>query len=396
MSIYRDWGLDLSGEQRLNDLIKLRGKLFYHNHVDVLDAYSDLNYNNMISGSRWQDYVVGGALFADLDLHPKDVLRFALHYAQDLHSRRDDDYLPYADSVADTGSVAVENEWKPHQNMVVVAGFSYDWFTVGKAEKLITDDNGDYVETQSQDTPGSMDGFNPMIGVTYSFEDHTKLIASVARKTRFPTLMQLYHNSRGNPKLKDQSSINYTLGVSRPLGGIAFAEASVFYHDITDRISSSGPYDDSLYHNYGSIKLYGFEVGGELKPLDGLALRLYYTHLRSMDDSDDAVTDDVVDAPEHKIDASLNYTLPKLETGLFLQGLYMGSMYDQVPTAASPDNETLEVPGYFLLNARISQPLWDNFEVYAWAGNLFDRDYQGTSNYPAPGRNFWIGIKARF
>jgi outer membrane receptor protein involved in Fe transport len=142
--------------------------------------------------------------------------------------------------------------------------------------------------------------------------------------------------------------------------------------------------------------LYGFEVGGELKPLDGLALRLYYTHLRSMDDSDDAVTDDVVDAPEHKIDASLNYTLPKLETGLFLQGLYMGSMYDQVPTAASPDNETLEVPGYFLLNARISQPLWDNFEVYAWAGNLFDRDYQGTSNYPAPGRNFWIGIKARF
>jgi iron complex outermembrane receptor protein len=156
-SPYEDWGVDLSGVQRLNDLIKLRGKLFYHNHVDTLESYSDMQYNNMISSSRWHDYVLGGTLIADLDLHPQDVLHFSLHYSRDSHSRRDDAYLPYADSYAYTGSAGVENEWTPLNNLVVVAGVSYDWFQVDQAETLVTDDDGNYVRTQREKTPDLMD-----------------------------------------------------------------------------------------------------------------------------------------------------------------------------------------------------------------------------------------------
>ncbi len=38
---YNDWGVDLSGEQRVNDLVTFKAKLFYHNHVDELQSYSN-------------------------------------------------------------------------------------------------------------------------------------------------------------------------------------------------------------------------------------------------------------------------------------------------------------------------------------------------------------------
>ncbi|MBU1156508.1 MAG: TonB-dependent receptor plug domain-containing protein, partial [Proteobacteria bacterium] len=41
MSKYQDWGLDLSGEQAITSSFKMRGKLFYHNHVDDYVSYSD-------------------------------------------------------------------------------------------------------------------------------------------------------------------------------------------------------------------------------------------------------------------------------------------------------------------------------------------------------------------
>lgn len=396
MDKYQDWGLDLSGAQAITSTFKLRGKLFYHNHMDDLVSYSDKTYSEVIATSRYKDYFAGGALFGDWEIHSRDTLRFSAHYRGDSHQERDDEYLPFAESFSYTGSLGVQNDWKPWDNFVIVAGVSYDWYDVTKAESVDTDKNGNYTGTSDLDTPSTSDSLNPMIGATYTFVDQTRLFGSVARKTRFPTLQQLFGSKSGNINLDPEHSTNYTLGVGRPFGKMFYGEVSVFYNDIEDRISRDGPYPDSMYHNYSKVKMYGFEVIGELTPFEGLLLRAGYTYLKAKDESDGRVTDDVVGAPEHKVDIKVQYTVPKVRTKLDFIGVYLGNQYDQLPTASSPNTEVLETSGYFLANFKLTQPLWDKFEAFAYVSNILDRDYESESGYPGQGRAFWVGVSAKF
>lgn len=396
MSKYQDWGLDLSGEQAITSTFKMRGKLFYHNHVDDYVSYYDKSYSEVISTSRYKDYLAGGSLFGDWQIVPQDTLRFSAHYRGDSHKERDDEYLPFAESFSYTGSLGLQNDWKPWDNFVIIAGVSYDWFNVTKAESVETDKSGNYDGTEDLDTPSTTDSFNPMIGATYTFVDQTRLFGSVARKTRFPTLQQLFSSKGGNIELDPQHSTNYTLGVSRPFGKMFYGEFSVFYNDIEDRISRDGPYQDSMYRNYSKVRTYGFEVIGELTPLEGLLIRLGYTFMKAKDESDDRVTDDVIGAPENKVDIKIQYIVPKLATKLDFIGIYVDSQYDQLPTASSPDTEVLETSGYFLANFKITQPIWDKFEAFGYVSNILDRDYETESGYPGQGRAFWIGVSAKF
>ena len=397
MDKYQDWGLDLSGEQAITNTFKLRGKLFYHNHEDDLVSYSDKTYSEVIATSRYKDYMVGGALFGDWQIVPQDTLRFSVHYRGDSHKERDDEYLPFAEAFSYTGSLGVQNDWKPWgEKFAVIMGVSYDWFDVTKAQSVETDKNGNYDYTDDLNTPSTMDSINPMIGATYTFEDQTRLFGSVARKTRFPTLQQLFGSKGGNINLEAEQSTNYTLGVGRPFGKMFYGEFSVFYNDIEDRISRDGPNPDSMYHNYSKVRMYGFEVIGELTPFEGLLLRAGYTYLKAKDESDGRVTDDVVGAPEHKVDIKIQYTVPKVGTKLDFIGLYLGNEYNQLPTAASPTLDVLETSGYFLANFKVTQPLWDKFEAFGYVSNILDRDYESESGYPGQGRAFWVGLSAKF
>jgi iron complex outermembrane recepter protein len=396
MDEYRDWGVDLSGEQKLSDSFKLRGKLFYHNHQDSYVSFSDISTSDKIAHSTYKDYLAGGAVFADWNLLPQDTLRFALHYRGDSHKERDDSYLPFAESFSYTGSVAMENEWTPLEGLSIIAGASYDWFEVDKAEAIETDRNGDYTATDNLPTGDAKDAFNPMLAASYTFTDRTRLYASVARKTRFPTLQQLFSAKGGNLDLEPQKSTNYTLGVTRPIANLGWGEVSVFYYDIQDRINRDAPYPDAMFRNYAEVKIYGFEMAGSITIIKDLEFRLGYTYLHAKDESPDRVTDDVRGVPEHKVDLGLSYTVPKLGTRLHLEGLFMAEQWDQLPTPANPDIEALKCSSYFLANFRVAQPIGKNFEAFAFVSNIADVDYESQTGFPGPGRNFWAGIKTKF
>jgi len=396
MDKYRDWGLDLNGEQRINDALRLRAKLFYHNHVDDFVSFSDLQMRNRIATSTYQDYMAGASLFADLDPLAWDTLRFAFHYRGDSHAERDDAYLPFTESFSYIGSVAVENELRPLDRLSVIAGMSYDWFLVDQAERNVTDKNGNYLRTDSLPTGDTKDAFNPMGGISYTFVDKTRVYASVARKTRFPTLQQLFASKGGNVTLAPQKSVNYTFGVARPFGEVAMGEASVFYYDIEDRISRDAPYPDAMCHNYANVRIFGFEVTGKINPRKDLDLRLGYTLLYARDKSPSRVSEYVVQVPKHKVDLGFNYRVPRLGTRLHLEGLFLAGQWDQLPTPASPTTEALKTGSRFLVNFRIDQPIGDHLEAFAFLSNLFDKNYESQSGFPGPGRTFWMGVNTRF
>jgi len=396
---YDDWGIDLSGQQKIFDQLTFKGKLFYHNHVDDYASYSDQYYINEIAVSRYKDYNLGGSLLGDFRPVRWDVIRLAFNYRGDSHKQRDDEYLPFAETFSYTGSVGLENEFNLIKNLSLVAGMSYDWFKVTKAKKDITDKNGNFLRQDDAGKPDTQDAFDPMIGATYSFADTTKLFGSVARKIRFPTLDQLYSSKGGNLDLKPEKAINYTLGVSRFFSNFAKGELAGFYHDISDFISrDADPHINPLsqHQNYGKITMLGFELNGELYPMKDLVLRAGYTFNYAQNKSEGRVTSNVVNVPEHKIDMGVTYTVPYINTRLNLVGIYMGKIFSQLPTPTNPTQATTKVDDYYIANVRISKSFLKYFEAYLALNNIFDKNYESEYGFPGPGRNFYLGISAKY
>jgi iron complex outermembrane recepter protein len=403
ISKYDDWGIDLSGQQKIIDPITLKAKLFYHNHVDDYTSFLDQYYIKEISVSRYQDYNLGGSLLGDFRPIEWDVIRLAFNYRGDSHKQRDDQYLPFAETFSYTGSVGLENEFNLIKNLSVVMGASYDWFNVTKAKKDITNSSGAFLRQDDAGKPDLMDALDPMIGATYNFTDSTRVFGSVARKIRFPTLDQLYSSKGGNLDLRPEKATNYTLGVSHLFSKYAKAELAGFYHDISDFISrDADPHINPLsqYQNYGKIHLLGFELNGELYPIKDLVLRAGYTFNYARNKSEGRVTNYVVNIPAHKVDTSVSYTIPYIRTRLDLVGIYMGRIFSQLPTPTNPTQATTKVKDYYIANARISTNFLKyegfDFEAYLGVNNIFDRNYESEYGFPGPGRCYYVGISARY
>ncbi len=387
---YDDWGIDLSGRQKIADNLTLRGKLFYHNHADDYVSYTDPTYTTPMAWSAYKDYLAGGSLFADYKAAEWDTLSCAFHYKVDSHEQRDDTYLPFEESKSDTGSIAIENEFTRIKNLSIVVGVSYDWFDVTDAQE--TDDDDNLVDLE---TPGTKNALNPMIGMVYTFSDSTKLFGSIAKKTRFPTLSELYGSS-GNQELDEEQSINYTLGISRTFFDILSAELSLFHHDVSDWISRDGPCGDGDYMNWGKINLSGVEINTFLSPIDDLILNAGYTYTYARDKSDDRLTDNVFDVPEHTLKLAMQYTVPRFKTRIDMTGIYRAEVYSDLPTPQNPTDEEREADDYWLFGARITQPVSDHFELYVAGNNLFDYEYEEEYGFPGEGRMIICGLTAKF
>jgi iron complex outermembrane recepter protein len=392
---YDNWGVDLSGQQQLGSKVVLKGKLFYHSHVDDLESYKNIDYTGYLSTSRYKDDMLGGSLASDIKVADIDTLKFSAQYRRDKHEERNDTYLPFQEAVSFTGSFGVENELKPIKNLSIVGGLSYDWFNITKSTQNVTNNAGDLSSVKNLKKPDD-DLFNPMIGANYTFSDGTKLFASWARKVRFPTLSSLYSSTSGNADLKPEKSMNYVFGASRGITQYAHGEASFFIHDIKDFISRDYSNTISIYENYGKIFMYGIELSAEVFPTKDLTFKASYTYNNASDKSPGSLTERVANVPVHKADFSVKYLIPVIATNIDLICTYVGYMWGQVPTAASPATKADGTSDYFIADIRLSKQIFKNLEAYFVAKNIFDKNYEQQLGFPAPGRNLFIGIKASY
>lgn len=392
ISAYDDWGIDLSAEHAFTDAFSLQAKLYYHDHSDEFESYTDETYTEAWALSAYNDSILGGMLLGDYKLVDWDTLRFSLHYKEDFHEQRDLEEIPYAESEADTGSVSIENEMTLfNDKLSIVAGISYDWYDVTEAEDD-PDDDGNIIEA---DTPDTMDEINPMIGATYQIVDSIQLFASVAKKTRFPTLDQIYDGDTPNLNLEAETAINYTAGLSWVFEDKLKLQVAPFFHDISDYITNDAPDNpESQSKNYAEVQLRGWEVNMEITPYEDLLFKLGYMTNDASNKSSERASDEVTGVPEYTFNVSVQYTLPTIGTQLNWTMLYMGESYRELPSLDDPTAEVVKNKTYKLCNAKITQPfLSDRLKVFLAVENLFDEDYEPEESFPAPGMRTWLGVK---
>ena len=395
---YTDWGVDLSGKQFVSDRLTFRGKLFYHNHEDVYVSYDGPDYETVISKSSYKDNFFGGSLFADFSLAEPHKGAVSLHYRRDSHEDRSGEDLPYNEYISYTGSIGTEQKFFTDFGLTLYAGIAYDWFKVDDAEDYEFDDDHYLIGQVDGKIPGTMDTVNPMIGFTWDW-DQTAFYGSVARKTRFPALFELYSSS-GNVDLSAEKTINYTLGVTRMFGNRVTVDFSGFYHDIADWISRDYYEDDytgeELYDNVEKVSMLGFETTMDIVFCRYFKMNLNYTYIDAEDKSDKKVTDDVIGVAENKFGVGFNALIPKILVMVDMQGIYADGVYDSLPTTGSSDDEAVETDDYFIVNTRISKTFKKMYSVYAEVNNLFDENYEEEIGFPSRGRNFRVGVSLDF
>jgi outer membrane cobalamin receptor len=92
----------------------------------------------------------------------------------------------------------------------------------------------------------------------------------------------------------------------------------------------------------------------------------------------------------------LHLTIPYIETGLDVVGIYMGDIYSQLPTISNPTQAIQKVDDYFTMNVRLSKTFLKHFEAYVAINNIFDRNYESEYGYPAPGISYYFGLTAKY
>jgi outer membrane cobalamin receptor len=220
--------------------------------------------------------------------------------------------------------------------------------------------------------------------------------AALARKSRFPTLSQLYSTKNGNTALESEKSLNTTLSVSRPLGATARLELGGFWYDVRNLITRNGSGSLNIYQNVGQVRMAGFETIVEVTPVPDLSLRADYTYVHSADRSDGRVTDDVTNVPAHKAGFLAQYTIPGPRTMLDLDAVWVGSMYTSLPSPVYPNDPVKEIDGYVLLGAKVTQEIVKDIRLHVAFRNLLDADYESESGYPGQGRTIAVGASATF
>lgn len=391
---YDTWGIDLSGQQKITEAIVLKGKVFYHHHLDAYDSYSDPEFEDKIAHSNYKDYLLGTSLLGEAKLGNNDTLRAGFTYAKESHEDREDAYLPFQEYISYTGSVSLENEFRPVKDLSLIAGIGYNWFEVSRAKQYVKNRSGDFTGWKDGEEPDDSQ-LTPMVGAAYTFCDGTKLFASAARKVRFPTLFQLYSSKGGNPDLEAEKSWNYVLGASRSLGPYARTEISLFRYDIEDYIDNYDPQHLSQNENFAKIIIQGIETYVDIFPAKDVSLRLGYTFNNAEDKSDGALTSHVRNVPKHKIDASLKYLIPGILVKTDLSARYVSSTYGQLPYLGSI-RPAIKNSDYTVVDLRLSKDIGKNFEIYWMIKNIFDKDYEPEYGFPAAGRNMYLGMRASF
>ena len=156
--------------------------------------------------------------------------------------------------------------------------------------------------------PDKSTSVNPQAGARLLVLKDTLLHASLGKKTRFPTLKELYSGlfdaNIPNPNLKPEKALNYETGIEQPLSWHSLLRCSLFYSDIKNLIVSR-PYgpasNQNQFVNVGRAALRGIECSFSSGYFYHNDFELNYTYLDAQDKSVDATSKHLEYMPAHNL-----------------------------------------------------------------------------------------------
>lgn len=373
---FTDWRegiLDFVFQDTLGSL-SYKSKVYYQYFENVLDSYDDRTYTTQEGKNGFtdtlKDYAFGGDVFFRLSLKEKHLLKLAVRFRQDTHRQQSDVEEPWRRYKMNTVSLPLEGEWTPTPSFTLIYGASFDFMNFRALDEGTGESN-------------SASSFNPQVAGIVRLTESLHLRASASRKTRFPTLRELFSTTSGNPDLDTMKSNIFELGFDyRPMNNLSFSLVG-FYNDVKDLINRLQK--DDPYINIDQAVFKGVEATVDWQFLKDARLSAAYTHLLSEDKT--TVEQDYIQyRPKHKLDVRFQFRLPyDFHVGLY--GSYVSSQVYYL------NSEELTLDPHTVVDINLSKQLAEKWQVFVRVGNLFDVNYYESEGYPREGRSISAGIR---
>jgi outer membrane cobalamin receptor len=356
------WQFNLGGTFSFFKRGNLKVRSYYVRHFNVLDAYTNQDYDDLQWESTYKNDSYGAFILGALPYASQNELKFSLNFRDDRVRTQDDVGEVWEEFQHQTVSLGLESHFRLNHKWRLIAGASLDHLRKFTGENKTS--------------------LNPIAGLQFNPSDSLDLHLSVSQKSRFPSMRSLYSSQNGNPDLKHERGTSYELGFLYKRDFLL--SGAVFYNKINDLIQSVRLLDGSQTNlNIGQAYIAGFET--ELsKTFRWFELSVNYTYLDGLNEDEDRPLDLV---PKSQLNFVLNVFFRK-NTKFTISGLYVSSAEVQI------FDDIVKIPGYFVLNAVFSVNL-SAFTVFLKAENLLDNDYVTEPGYPMKARTLALGFRIR-
>lgn len=374
---WRKNNLKLSLKHNPFNGLELRGSIYYDFYYNILDSYDDATYSTQEQKysfrSTFDDYSLGASFLGDYS-KGKNHLRLGLNLKKDVHRSQADEFEPWEKYEAANYSLGMEDEINFRNDLSLVLGTSLDWLKPLYA-------NGETLRN-------SIFHFNPLIGLSYR-ANFFQIYFSMARKSRFPTLKELYSEYIGrnipNPELKEEKSMNYEFGYRRFLSSRGSLEISIFYSDLKDLIVQKRSAALYQMQNVDRAIYRGAEFSLDYTIKEGYELSFNYSYLQAKNTSPERESSKLAYKSPHKLALFFSFKLP-----FFLEATVKASYTDKRYFEDSAGTYQPLSP-YMLWDYRLSKNV-GRFEIYLLLKNLFDVNYEFEDGFPGPGREILFGF----
>ncbi len=372
------------GNSRLKEGLELKTRIFRDGYKNTLDSYDDDSYSTQNSRrafhSCYDDHSWGGSISLCSEQLARQKLSLAFHYKNDVHKEQDNRGEAWERYEADTYSLGLEDEIRITDYLDLVVGLSYDYQDPKYAD-------GGKVRS-------SNDSFNPQIGLRWVLNDWTITHASVGRKSRFPTLLDLYASYLGstipNSSLKKETTINYEVGIEYKLADHTELSLALYYSEVKDLIVRRSLPEGNMYDNIGKAHFQGCEAEISTSFLPRQEIMAHYTYLDAENRSADRVNDHIEELAKHKFYFS---DLIKITERI---SLYAKCEWYDKRWEENVADEWYEIDGYFLVDAKVMIKLPREVDVEVGFRNLFDEEYEESAGFPRPGRTAFAQVRYTF
>jgi len=396
---------------------RLGYKILENANLDLVFRYTDAKtdidddaYEDDPNNIAWWKNLVGKISFSQCVNSFWDY-KLSFSYSRTKRMYRDNpDSVDTADNthnwyIGDNKKFEWQNNFILANWNTITAGFEYEkergfgdgyWWGSTRFDRKTIDNKGYYLQDQINlgnkffTTLGIRVDDHELFGTetTYKIstaylipETGTRLKASWGTGFKAPSLYQLY-SSYGDINLQPEESRSYDIGYEQSfLDNKLFLNLVYFHNKIKNLIQWSM----MKYRNIGKAKTKGVEAEFTFSPFEDLKIGINYTYL---DCKNEITGKKLARRPEHEISLNINYRF--LDKGnLNISTSYVGSRWDD-------SANTKKLKRYAKVDLTVTYDLTKNFQVFARAENLFDKDYMQIRGYEMPGASFYAGVKAIF
>lgn len=387
---YPDWGTNmaiLSGKFSFLDGT-LRGTAWASRFGQTIAQYSDKSYSEQLETQIDEDDTYGARLTYLRNFSNSGSLRAAVNFLSSSHKQEDLEaqgsslYRVFSQRILSNGV-----EYTRPGQVNVMVGASMD--------VLVTPKTGD------KPSRGPQTGLGATMGLSHELYPGVRIRGIVGRKTRFPTMRELFGEALGrflvNPDLEPESSLLTEAAIEFERGETT-AEAIAFFNRTYNTIGQEMvllPGETSARRqrvNLEGSHVFGLEATVTSRVIQSLLFSCSLTGMRARELSPSG-TQPLVEKPSWIGRCNVDYRLG-VGISVVFESSYSGQAY-----GLGEENNLIPLPNSLVMNSRVAWLiLYGGYsaELFARVNNLTDEVVLPQLGLPGPGRALHAGLQVTF